>query len=444
MNPKRLRILKVGIQKTGPVLYWMQRDQRVYDNWALIYAQEEALKRSVPLIVVFNLVPSFLGATIRHYGFMLRSLSEVDRELKKFNVSFILLSGDPLVEIPAFISQTDSSLLIADFNPLKIVRRWKKQVADNINIPFHEVDAHNIVPCLVASNKLELAAYTIRPKIHNLLPEFLDEFPQLKKMKNIFPDTTNNDWQKIIDTLDVDRSVKEVDWILPGEKATQEMLNNFIYNKLNDYPAKRNDPNIDGTSNLSSYLHFGQISSQRIVLEIIKQNETSVLQNSFLEELIIRKELSDNFCYFNKKYDSFEGFPIWAQQTLNIHRKDKREHLYSTEEFEKAETHDDLWNTAQREMVNTGKMHGFLRMYWAKKILEWSPTPEDALKIAIHLNDKYELDGRDPNGYTGIAWSIGGVHDRPWVERKVFGKIRYMNYLGCKRKFDVIKYIQKD
>lgn len=196
-------------------------------------------------------------------------------------------------------------------------------------------------------------------------------------------------------------------------------------------------------SNLSSYLHFGQISAQRVALEVQPFIEYAESQKSFLEELIVRRELSDNFCFYNKYYDSFEGFPNWAKKTLNEHRNDKREFIYSLQQFEDAKTHDDLWNAAQIEMTTTGKMHGFMRMYWAKKILEWSASPEDALETAIYLNDKYELDGRDPNGYVGCAWSIGGVHDRAWAERPVFGKIRFMNYNGCKRKFDINSYIKK-
>lgn len=316
----------------------------------------------------------------------------------------------------------------------------KKKVAEKIQIPFHEVDAHNIVPCRFVSSKLEFAAYTIRPKIHRLLPEFLDEFPPLKRMKSKSSFQNRIDWKSVVEKLKVDRKIKEIDWLLPGEKAAFRVLENFITNKLSKYNEKRNDPNEDAVSNLSPYLHFGQISSQRVALEIIKSNISNESQQSFLEELIIRKELSDNFCYYNNKYDSFEGFPKWAQETLNKHRKDKREYLYKVEEFENSLTHDNLWNKAQLEMVNKGKMHGYMRMYWAKKILEWSASPEEAIKIAIYLNDKYQLDGRDPNGYTGIAWSIGGVHDRAWTERNIFGKIRYMNYTGCNRKFNVVKY----
>jgi deoxyribodipyrimidine photo-lyase len=213
---------------------------------------------------------------------------------------------------------------------------------------------------------------------------------------------------------------------------------------LQEYDEKRNDPTENSVSNLSPYLHFGQISAQRVALEVKKSQAKSEKKDSFLEELVVRRELSDNYCFYNEKYDQFEGFHPWAQKTLNEHRGDKREYLYSSEEFEEAKTHDDLWNAAQMEMVLRGKMHGYMRMYWAKKILEWTESPESALEIAIYLNDKYELDGRDSNGYTGIAWSVGGVHDRAWNERPVFGKIRYMSYNGCKRKFDIQSYIQKN
>ena len=206
---------------------------------------------------------------------------------------------------------------------------------------------------------------------------------------------------------------------------------------------KRNDPNLNKLSNLSPHFHFGHISTQRVAYEIKKLDQFEVDKEAFLEEMIVRRELAENFCEYENNYDFFEGFHPWAQKTLNEHRSDEREYIYSSDEFEESKTHDPLWNAAQNQMKYHGKMHGFMRMYWAKKILEWSDSPEKALQIAINLNDKYELDGRDPNGYTGIAWSIGGIHDRAWFERPVFGKIRYMNYNGCKRKFNVDNYIKQ-
>lgn len=437
---KRVRLLQQGNEGNGPVIYWMSRDQRVNDNYALIFAQQLALEKKLNLIVVFNLVTKFLGATLRHYDFLLSGLQKIEEKLNAFDIPFYLLIGNPADSLPNFIKEVNASFLIADFDPLKIKRIWKRDVAKKIQIPFYEVDTHNIVPCLVASNKLEFAAYTLRPKINKLLDEFLIDIPEIKVSQNKI-NVDKIDWQKVYSLLEVDKKVLPVESFKSGEDEAYNTFNHFLKKKFDKYYEIRNDPSIDGLSNLSPYLHYGQISAQRVAL-ITKQlfpNHPST--KVFLEELIIRKELSDNFCYYNTNYDSFNGFPEWAKTTLNKHKDDEREFIYNEEEFENALTHDDLWNAAQLEMVLTGKMHGYMRMYWAKKILEWTPSPEEALRISITLNDKYQLDGRDPNGYTGCAWSIGGVHDRPWFEREVYGKIRYMNRAGADRKFDVKKYI---
>lgn len=441
MNQKRGRIIKEGKDGTGPVVYWMSRDQRVKDNWALLFAQETAIEHKAQLAVVFCLVPSFLNAAIRQYGFMIKGLKEVESALRKKNISFHLLTGDPGEEIPKLLFRTKAGILVTDFDPLRIKRKWKNDISAKITIPFCEVDSHNIIPCWIASPKQEYAAYTFRPKIREKLSEFLDDFPDVKrhpvKWNGKAPET---EWEKAVKTLNIDHSVTETDWIIPGEKAAMKALKGFIDNKLPRYADLRNDPVREGQSNLSPYLHFGQLSAQRAALEVDNAECPAGSRDAFLEELIVRRELSDNFCYYNERYDSFRGFPEWAQHSLNAHRKDKREYIYSLKEFEHAQTRDDLWNAAQMEMLRRGKMHGYMRMYWAKKILEWSVSPEEALETAIFLNDKYELDGRDPNGYAGIAWSIGGVHDRAWNERRIFGKIRYMSYNGCKGKFAVEAY----
>ncbi len=444
MRAERLRILKRGEEKSGPVIYWMSRDQRAHDNWALLFAQDIAWERKAPLGVIFCLVPRFLGATIRQYGFMLDGLRETAKRCDEKNIPFFLLSGSPDEEIPGFASEHNIGALVTDFDPLRVKRRWKRAVLPKIAVPAYEVDAHNIIPCWQASPKQEFAAYTFRPKVKRQLARFLDDFPTLKK--HPFPwrgkrETT--DWADVKRNLKVNRKVPEVDWIESGETAAKRMLHRFIRSKLCGYDTNRNDPNRDGQSALSPYLHFGQISAQRAALEVRKKRTYPLDRTAFLEELIVRRELADNFCYYNEHYDGVQGFPDWAIKTLEEHRYDRRDHLYSLEEFENGRTHDDLWNAAQREMVKRGKMHGYMRMYWAKKILEWTETPQDALKMAIGLNDKYELDGRDPNGYVGVAWSIGGVHDRAWFPRPIFGKIRYMSYGGAKSKFDVKAYIQK-
>jgi deoxyribodipyrimidine photo-lyase len=440
---KRARLIKQGTMLDGPVLYWMSRDQRVNDNWALLYAQRLALKQKAPLVVLFCLVPCFLEATIRQYGFMLRGLEELEAGLGKKNIPFVLATGTPDEEIPRLAKKLGASCLITDFDPLRIKREWKAGAARKIDVPFYEVDAHNIVPCWTVSPKQEYAAYTFRPKIHRLLPEFLEEFPSLKKHPFALKGKQGTiNWKAVRSSLRIDHDVKEADWLKPGEKAAKKNLNIFVIKKLPAYEKQRNDPNADGQSNLSPYLHFGHISAQRAALEVQASHAPGNDKDAFLEELIVRRELSDNFCFYNAHYDTFEGFPSWARESLNRHRKNPRAYVYSLEQFEHAATHDELWNAAQQEMLTRGKMHGYMRMYWAKKILEWSESPERAMETAVYLNDKYELDGRDPNGYAGIAWSIGGVHDRAWNNRRVFGKIRYMSYNGCKGKFDVNKYIE--
>lgn len=444
VDTRRLRVIGEGRRTGGPVVYWMSRDQRVDDNWALLHAQELSRQHRVPMAVLFCLVPEFLSAAIRHYGFMLTGLQEIEKKLGSYNIPFFLVTGRPERAIPQFVRRYGVGALITDFSPLKLPRKWKEAVAERIEIPLIEVDAHNIVPCRVASDKREYGAYTIRPKIHRLLPSFLTEFPRLRKHHLSWPQAVPAvDWQRARRSLSVDMTVKEVTWIVPGETAAQAMMREFLETKLADYERIRNDPTVDGQSNLSPYLHFGHISAQRVALEAQRYDRDIKSQEAFLEQLIIRRELSDNFCYYTHDYDSFDGFPEWARATHNAHRRDIRPYRYTRDQLAAAATHDDLWNAAQNEMVYGGKMHGYLRMYWAKKILEWSPSPEAASATAVYLNDRYELDGRDPNGYAGIAWSIGGVHDRPWFERDIFGKIRYMSYDGCRRKFDIPRFIAR-
>lgn len=445
MNSKRVRNLSKFEYRSGSVIYWMNREIRVNDNWSLIYAFELAQKNNTSLIVVYNLDPAFLGGGLRQLIFKIQGLKEVEKKLLEKNIPFILVDGkNTEEEIVKLIKKYKAGALVTDFYPLKTPMSWVNNLLKKIDIPLFEVDSHNIVPCWIASPKQEFGAYTIRPKINKLLKEFLDDFPKMKTQECMFNEKIKPiNWDELIKKTQTDKSISEVTWIRGGESEAKKCLKTFFELKFPVYSEKRNDPTKNVSSDISPYLHYGMISAQRIALETYRLDKHVKSEESFLEELIIRRELSDNFCFYNKNYDSFEGFPNWAKETLNEHRKDKRDYLYSKEEFELAKTHDDLWNAAQLQMVKLGKMHGYMRMYWAKKILEWTKSPEVAMDIAIYLNDKYELDGRDPNGYTGVAWSVGGVHDRAWFERPIFGKIRYMNYNGCKSKFDVKGYIEK-
>jgi deoxyribodipyrimidine photo-lyase len=421
----------------------MSRDQRVRDNWALLHARELALRVEQPLLVVFCLVPGFLGAALRQYGFMLRGLAAVQEVLAKKGIPFSLLRGDPTREIPAYVNKQKAGILVTDFDPLRIKRGWKDRLTRVLPIPFLEVDAHNIVPPWIASPKQEYGARTLRPKINRLLREFLVPFPRLKAAGQCPLRAPRVEWEMAWRSLRVDRTVREVDWILPGERPALRALRSFVDHGLEVYDRRRNDPALDGQSSLSPYLHFGHLSAQRAPLAVINAPAPEKAKAAFLEELIVRRELSDNFCFYNDSYDQTRGLPRWGHATLSKHARDRRDHVYSLRELEESETSDPLWNAAQKEMVKRGKMHGYLRMYWAKKILEWSRGAEEALEHAIHLNDRYELDGRDPNGYAGIAWAIGGLHDRPWPERRIFGTVRSMSYEGCRRKFNVQAYIRK-
>ncbi|GAV70352.1 DNA_photolyase domain-containing protein/FAD_binding_7 domain-containing protein, partial [Cephalotus follicularis] len=455
----RVRVLKGGGSSRplkgegGPVVYWMFRDQRLRDNWALIHAVEEANKANVPVAVAFNLFDQFLGAKARQLGFMLKGLRQLHETIHEtLQIPFFLFQAKAEQTIPKFLNECGASLLVTDFSPLREIRRCKDEICKRVSdsVAIHEVDAHNVVPLWVASGKLEYSARTLRGKINRLLPEYLIEFPTLQPPSRNWP--ANNlfiEWDGLIDDiLRKGAEVPEIEWCEPGEAAAREVLmgcnNGFLTKRVKNYITDRNNPlKSEGLSGLSPYLHFGQISAQRCALEARSCRKLCPqVFDAFLEELIIRRELADNFCFYQPHYDSLQGAWEWARKTLMEHASDKRELIYTIQQLEKAQTADPLWNASQMEMVYYGKMHGFMRqMYWAKKILEWTKGPVEALAIAIHLNDKYEIDGRDPNGYVGCMWSICGVHDQGWKERPVFGKIRYMNYAGCKRKFDVDGYI---
>ncbi|MDR7666503.1 deoxyribodipyrimidine photo-lyase [Methanosarcina sp. Z-7115] len=458
MNPKRIRTIISGKPGNGPVAYWMSRDQRVDDNWGLLFARVMALEASVPVVVVFCLEKGFLGSRRGHYEFMLKGLQEVASTFARKKIPFFFLLGDPGIRIPEFVSEYRIGTLITDFSPLRVKGAWIEQVVSGIDIPFFEVDAHNVVPCWEASQKHEYAAHTFRRKLYRVLPEFLEEFPELEEGLEFskipagsgklgpFLSIQESKIETLLPYKFLEENAgpfSEPEHFKPGEKAARKMMDDFLAKKLDSYLTLRNDPTKDGVSDLSPYLHFGQISAQRVVLEVEKSKADPESKKAFLDEILVWKEIADNFCYYNPLYDNFESFPNWVKESLNAHRHDRREYLYTLEEFEAGKTHDPLWNASQMELLSRGKMHGYMRMYWAKKILEWSESPEKALEIAIYLNDRYELDGRDPNGYAGIAWSIGGVHDRAWKERKIIGKLRYMSYEGCKRKFNVNAYISK-
>jgi deoxyribodipyrimidine photo-lyase len=326
---------------------------------------------------------------------------------------------------------------------LKIQKEWRNWAANRMDCPLIQIESDVVVPIEDASPKEEYAAATIRPKITKKLDSFLvplkEHEPLIDSLSLEFDSFDIDDVEKAISKLRIDRSVKKVTSFHGGTQEAQKHLQIFLEDKLDHFPELRNEPTLDYLSHMSPYLHFGQISPLFIALKAVETRSPGT--EAFLEELIVRRELSMNFVFYNEKYDSFEGVPEWAKKTLKAHQKDKRKYTYNLEELETAQTHDPYWNAAQKEMLFKGKMHGYMRMYWGKKIIEWSKTPEEAFRVALHLNNKYELDGRDPNGFTGVAWCFG-KHDRPWGERPTFGNVRYMNDKGLKRKFDADEYVK--
>lgn len=431
---ERIHTLKNGILQGKSVLYWMSREQRVEANFGLLAASEYASKNALTVIVAFCL-PEFLGATPEAFAFMGEGLREVEVGLKKVNIPFCLLQGHPPKEIASFAKSTEAQAVFCDFDPLRIKLAWQKELTEIFDGSVIEVDSHNIVPARVVSNKKEFAAYTIRPKIKKLLPQFL-LYPPEPTIQSGAQKFYENDFSAL-DALPKNRFFRG------GRRAAIERLKRFLDEKLDAYAANRNDPTKDAQSELSPYLHFGQISSLEIALAVKSAHANEESKEAFLEELIVRKELADNFCLYCRDYDNENSLEPWAKANMEATDEEPREYIYSLKEFENGSTHDELWNAAQNELKIKGKIHGYMRMYWAKKILEWTPSTKEAFKVAVYLNDRYALDGTDPNGYAGIAWSLGGVHDRAWPSRKVFGKVRYMNYNGCKSKFDVKKYILK-
>jgi deoxyribodipyrimidine photo-lyase len=431
-----------SIQPGAYVLYWMQSSQRTEWNLALEYAVRQANKMNQPLLVYFGLT-QYPEANLRHYHFMLEGLKEVETSLAARGIKFILILKSPEQGVLEYAK--DASLCVVDVGYLRTEQDWRNDAARNMRCPLIQVESNVIVPVRIASQKEEYAAFTFRPKILKQLNKFLQPLSQTEP--NV--PSTNRQWstqlelekpKEIISQLSLEVNVKPVPYLHGGTSTAKRHLKNFIDTRLDDYHLLRNDPYRKIQSNMSPYLHFGQISPLFIALQI--QATKSPGKAAYLEELIVRRELSINYIHYNQQYKALQGLPQWAQRTLRDHCTDPREYNYPIDAFEQAKTHDPYWNAAQRETVVTGKMHGYMRMYWGKKILEWSKTPEQAFATALYLNNKYELDGRDPNSYTGIAWCFG-KHDRPWKERPIFGKIRYMNDQGLQRKFDIDRYVQQ-
>ncbi|NLV26117.1 MAG: deoxyribodipyrimidine photolyase [Methanomicrobiales archaeon] len=427
--------------KGSYILYWMQSAVRTRYNHALEYAIEKSNELKKTLIVVFCLAHSYPDTVPAHYRFLWEGLQDVNRSLTGRGIGFQILSGSPGDIIPRIAD--DACMIVTDQGWTQLQREWRQQVIDTVHCKVAVVETNLIVPVHVASPKEEWSAGTFRPKITRQLSTFLHtltprnvqvestDYPLFTGVRvaaeyQFTPESTTGD---------------TFSHFLPGgETAAEHYLSAFLSGTIDRYEATHHDPTARATSYLSSYLHFGHISPLAIALRVMEHPGPGT--NAFLEQLIVRRELSHNFVWYNARYDHYEGLPEWTRKTLEKHRTDPREYSYTLEDFEKCRTHDTAWNTMQLSMIRTGYLHGYLRMYWGKKILEWTESPEEGYRIALSLNNRYELDGRDPNGFCGVAWCFG-KHDRPWKERPIFGTIRYMNEAGLRRKFRLDGWIDR-
>jgi deoxyribodipyrimidine photo-lyase len=423
------------------VLYWMQAAQRAEANPALQYAVQLANEKRRPCLVFFGLTDGFPEANARHMAFMLEGLRETQRTLGDSGIKLVVRPVSP--EKGVVEMGRAASLVVTDRGYLRVQKSWRARAAADLSCPLIQVETEAVVPVETASIKEEYAAATLRPKIHKIMAAYLSVPPERKPLRDSLGwqgeslDLENLD--DICASLKIDRSVSPSPFYRGGTDEAKKHFRVFLRERIDHFSDLRNNPSLDYLSHLSPYLHFGQISP--VWLAMKAEATGSPGREAFLEELIVRRELAMNFVYYNDRYDSPESLPAWARATLAEHAADARPVLYTQTELEAGKTHDPYWNAAQREMVLTGKMHGYMRMYWGKKILEWSASPEEAFATALTLNNKYEIDGRDPNGFAGVAWCFG-KHDRPWGKRPIFGSVRYMNDKGLRRKFDADQYVR--
>ena len=431
------------------IAYWMQRAQRGLDNPALDLAIRLGNATNLSVVAYVSISSNYPNANLRHYVFLGQGLRDIEEELAARNVALIV-RRPPNHHLGRFLNDVKAALLVGDENHCREPEQWRTTLAGRIKMPFLTVDADVVVPSNLFTRHF-YAMHHFKPHLERELPKYLKPQPRIKAKCewNRPPGISAFDPRGSITHgwKNLDRSVGPVDEFTGGTRAALERLKNFVLYRLKDYEKRQSQPECDGTSQLSPYLHFGHIGPLTVALaaqKAVREGKASqAAYDAFTSELIGWRELSINFVKHVPNYDSFECAPGWAKKTLREHASDTRPYRYDLSTLEKARTHDDMWNAAQMQMVKSGWMHNYMRMYWAKKILEWSPTPDRAYDYAVLLNDKYEIDGRDPNGYAGIAWAIAGVHDRPWFDRPIFGTIRYMSRESTGRKFNSKQYIEK-
>jgi deoxyribodipyrimidine photo-lyase len=427
------------------VLYLMQQSQRALCNHALEHAIRRANELGLPVLAAFGLAPDYPGANRRHYAFMLEGLAETQGALAARGIRLTVRAGAP--DRTALALGKEAAMIVMDRGYTRVQRAWRGTAAAEAACRVVEVESDVVVPVESAMDHEAYMAATLRPRIHKMLPNFLVPLKETKLerasllMRLAGAELDLADPAALLRKLKFAGGAEPVSAVRGGAAAASEALEDFLRLRLHRYDERKDDPTANGASGLSPYLHFGQISALAVALAV-KETGTGKSRDAFLEQLIVRRELAMNFAWYNPDYDRFAGLPNWARATLAAESRTKRPAVYDKADFEAARTGDPYWNAAQREMMKTGRMHNYMRMYWGKKILEWSASPEEAYATAVELNDRYELDGRDPNGYAGVAWCFG-KHDRPWPKHPVFGNVRIMTASGLERKFDMQAYVNQ-
>ncbi|GGC85904.1 deoxyribodipyrimidine photo-lyase [Chelatococcus reniformis] len=446
MAPARLEQLNDEPEREGDyVLYWMQQSQREACNPALETALVHASRLGLPVLVGFGLMDGYPEANARHYAFMLEGLRDVAEALSTRGIGFVVQRGAP--DEVAIALARRAALVVCDRGYLRHQKQWRRNVAEQARRRVIQVEGDVVVPVALASGKIETAARTLRPKLQRLREDFLQPLRRspIKVQAGplrLPPGVDLSDIPALLGTLRIDHDIGPVRRFRGGAREAQRRLAGFLDGPLDNYAEGRREPAKEQVSFLSAYLHFGQISPLEIALAVTQAEASRDDRAAYLEELLVRRELAMNFVEHQPHYDSYARLPDWAQRTLEAHRSDPRPHIYSDVQLAAAQTHDRYWNAAMREMRITGYMHNHMRMYWGKKILEWSLDPQKAFRTALSLNNRYFLCGRDPNSYANVAWCFG-LHDRPWPERAIFGKVRSMTAEGLKRKIDIEAYVKR-
>jgi deoxyribodipyrimidine photo-lyase len=454
VHPDRLRVLRDGAPHgSGPVVYWMQRSQRTRANPALAHARALAAELRRPLAVVGAMAPQGARATARAATFELQGWRDVRDGLADLGVGFAWATADP-ADV-ALAAAADAAVLVVDRGYLRVDVAQRARVAAAAPCPVVQVEGDVVVPVDVASPKAEYMARTLRPKLHRVFERYLDPVPDAPAALpwrgappslGRFADAAValDDVPALVASLGVDASVAPVDALYPGgERAAAARLDALVGWTLRGYADDRNQPHRARVSYLGMHLRCGQVSPVAVLQAVRAVGTTAGEADvaSFVEELLVRRELAVNHVVRNPDYDRYEGLPAWARRTLEAHARDPRPATYDDATLEAAASDDPYWNAAMRQSTATGYQHNYMRMYWGKKVLEWSAAPEEAYARLLRWNDRYHLDGVDPNGYAGVGW-VFGLHDRPWTERPVFGTVRSMTQGGLERKTDPDAYVR--